>query len=183
MLLQLHDGPMSQPAPGIILPDALLVDKRDILQSAIDEVLPIIQKNIQSYKDSQNENMGSFVVILAQAAAWLAANWKDVVSFFNQFAKTIDLVKFNQAQRERYARNEYQVQQLNNMSAAEIKAQLEQIGFDMTAAAANEEPEVVAELSRFYQVYKMRLAQLPKFDWAKIGLIAAGLWAAKKIFA
>lgn len=179
MLLQLHDGPMSQPAPGIILPDALLVDNRDILQSAIDEALPIIKKELEK----RSKNGMAWVDVVIQVALFLISNWDSVTKLFKSFSKTIDLVQYNNNQRARFERNEYNVQQLNEMSASAIKNQMDVIALDMTTATAEERPNDVAELSRFYQVYQMRLAQLPKFDWAKIGLIAAGLWVAKKIFA
>ena len=184
MMLQLHDGPSMasiQGVPDIPLPQALKVDQRQALIQAVPVAMGYIQKQLEKKKDAfpgldvnawedvpelpGEEDPGTFagpiVALIAKVGAWVAANLPVLIQGIETVAKQVPLLVFNQRVMARYNANAYNVQQLNNMDRREIEMQLQRISTDLINASQSGQKQEAAVLTRFSQVYQLRLDMLP----------------------
>lgn len=184
MMLQLHDGPTMASIPGvpdIPLPQALKVDQRQALIQAVPVAIGYIEKQIQKRKDAfegldkdawqdvpglpgedqQDLAAGPLAIFAAKVGAWIAANIPLLIRSIESIAKQVPLLAFNQIVSAKYAANAYNVQQLNNMDRKQIQMQLNRISTDLLNASKSGQKQETAVLTRFSQVYQMRLDMLP----------------------
>lgn len=183
MMLQLHDGPAMasiQGVPDIPLPQALKADQRQAIVQAVPVAMGYIQKQLQKKKDAfpgldvnawedvpelPGEDPGTFagpiLAFVAKVGAWVAANLPALLKGIEAAAKQVPLLVFNQKVMARYNANNYNVQQLNSMDRRQIEMQLQRISTDLLNASQSGQKQEAAVLTRFSQVYQMRLDMLP----------------------
>ena len=188
MFLQLHDN-LAQGTPGVpdlILPDAIKVSNRQILEQAVQEGIEIATKELKKLADQKRldglspdaeDELIGFVEVPGSdpgggfagfQIAWLLKIGKFLLKYgeiiwkgIKQATKTINLIKLNNKIQDLWEQNAYNVQQLNSMSKRQIEGQVEILSQDMLNAQAAKDERTAIALTRFVQVYKVRQASLP----------------------
>ena len=184
MYLQLHDGPgmgSIQGVPDIPLPQALKASTQQVLVQAADVAIKYAQKKLEENPEALpdldpslfedidfDEELQGYQMRGAGVAAVIAKIGKFIVKFGPQIyegikaaAKAVPLFVFNRRVQSLYNDNRYQVQQLNSLNRQQIQAQLKVITADLLNANQAGEKRETAVLSRFSQVYQLRLEMLP----------------------
>lgn len=203
MYLQLHDGPTMASAryprtPDLRLPDAAKVSNRQILFQAIDEGgqyavkqlekakakqstqqdLPTLSlDNLEELEELLDEDDGTMGKWWVDVAIFVARNFKKILDFLKNFAKTVQLYQVNNKIQDYYDINQYNFQQLNEMTPQQIDGQLNLISGDLLNATAEKREVDAISLSRMSQVYQQRKAMLPLIDQRTMLLIGGGLLA------
>jgi hypothetical protein len=189
MFLQLHDN-LAQGTPGVpdlILPDAIKVSNRQILEQAVQEGLEIATKELKKLADqkrldglspdAEDELIGfvevpgsdpgggfagvQIIPFLLKIGKFLLQFGEIIWKGIKQATKTINLIKLNNKIQDLWEQNAYNVQQLNSMSKRQIEGQVEILSQDMLNAQAAKDERTAIALTRFVQVYKVRQASLP----------------------
>ena len=180
MYLQLHDGPgmgSIQGVPDIPLPQALKASTQQVLVQAADVAIKYAQKQIQKQdlpdldpslfenvefdEELQDRGMGAWPAVLVKAGQFLVKFGPQIYEGIKAAAKAVPLFVFNRRVQSLYNDNRYQVQQLNSLNRQQIQAQLKVITADLLNANQAGEKRETAVLSRFSQVYQLRLEMLP----------------------
>lgn len=203
MFLQLHDGPGMASAryprvPDLRLPDAAKVSNRQILFQAIEEGGELAAQQLQKAQARQNaqeelptlslENLEELEELLEEdegmSAKWwvdvgifIVRNFKKIVDFLKNFAKTVQLYRVNNKIQDYYDINQYSFQQLNEMTPQQIDGQLKLISGDLLNATAEKRELDAISLSRMSQVYQQRKAMLPIIDQRTMLILGGGLLA------
>jgi len=180
MYLQLHDGPgmgSIQGVPDIPLPQALKASTQQVLVQAADVAIKYAQKqvakqdlpdldpslfeNVEFDEELQDRGMGAWPAVLVKAGQFLVKFGPQIYEGIKAAAKAVPLFVFNRRVQSLYNDNRYQVQQLNSLNRQQIQAQLKVITADLLNANQAGEKRETAVLSRFSQVYQLRLEMLP----------------------
>jgi hypothetical protein len=180
MYLQLHDGPAMgsiQGVPDIPLPQALKASTQQVLAQAADVAIKYAQKQVAKQdlpdldpslfedvefdEELQDRGMGAWPAVLIKAGKFLVKFGPQIYEGIKAAAKAVPLFVFNRRVQSLYNDNRYQVQQLNSMNRQQIQAQLKVITADLLNANQAGEKQETAVLSRFSQVYQLRLNMLP----------------------
>jgi hypothetical protein len=180
MYLQLHDGPAMgsiQGVPDIPLPQALKASTQQVLAQAADVAIKYAQKQVAKQdlpdldpslfedvefdEELQDRGMGAWPAVLIKAGKFLVKFGPQIYEGIKAAAKAVPLFVFNRRVQSLYNDNRYQVQQLNSMNRQQIQAQLKVITADLLNANQAGEKRETAVLSRFSQVYQLRLEMLP----------------------
>tara|TARA_R110000803_G_scaffold138230_2_gene205055 strand:+ start:437 stop:1081 length:645 start_codon:yes stop_codon:yes gene_type:complete len=185
------------------LPDALKIPQRQILLQAIDEGGAYALKQLQKAEDKNNTNQDlptldtdNLELLALQLdledlegegsglGAWYVATAKFLIKYgqviwdvSKNFAKTVSLWKVNNRIDDAYQANYYQVQNLNNLTAKQIDAQLAIISGDLLNATAQKEKIDAMVLSRYSQIYQQRKIMLPAFSSTTLKYAGAALLA------
>ncbi len=203
MLLQLHDGPGMSSAryprvPDLNLPDAAKVPNRAILYQAIEEggvyaekallkaqskqnaeeELPTLSlENLQELEELLEDDEGMGAKWYVDAGLWVVRNFKKIVDFLKNFAKTVQLYRVNNRIQDLYDLNQYSFQNLNEMTTQQIDNQLKFISGDLLNATAEKREIDAITLSRVSQVYQQRKAMIPFLDQRTMLILGGGLLA------
>jgi len=204
MFLQLHDGPGMASAryprvPDLRLPDAAKISNRQILYQAIEEGGEFAAKQLEKAQARQNaqeelptlslDNLEELEELLydedeGMGAKWwvdvglfIVKNFKKIVDFLKNFAKTVQLYRVNNRIQDYYDINQYSFQQLNEMTPQQIDGQLKLISGDLLNATAEKRELDAISLSRMSQVYQQRKAMLPIIDQRTMLILGGGLLA------
>jgi hypothetical protein len=180
MYLQLHDGPgmgSIQGVPDIPLPQALKASTQQVLAQAADVAIKYAQKQVAKQdlpdldpslfedvefdEELQDKGMGAWPAFLVKAGQFIVKFGPQIYEGIKAAAKAVPLFVFNRRVQSLYNDNRYQVQQLNSLNRQQIQAQLKVITADLLNANQMGEKREVAVLSRFSQVYQLRLEMLP----------------------
>ena len=180
MYLQLHDGPgmgSIQGVPDIPLPQALKASTRQVVEQAAEVAIQYAQKQIKKNdlpdldpslfedvefdEELQDQGMGAWPAFLVKAGKFLVKFGPQIYEGIKAAAKAVPLLIFNRRVTSLYNDNRYNVQQLNSMNRQQIQAQLKVITADLLNANQAGEKRETAVLSRFSQVYQLRLEMLP----------------------
>ena len=205
MFLQLHDGPTMASAryprtPDLRLPEAAKVSNRQILYQAIDEAGTYAVKQLEKSKARQStkedlptldlDNLEKLEILLPEdtsdlamgkwwvdAAIFIFNNFKKILDFLKNFAKTVKLYRVNNNIQDYYDINQYSFQELNEMTPRQIDGQLKLISGDLLNATAEKRELDAISLSRMSQIYQQRKSMLPIIDQRTMLLIGGGLLA------
>ena len=180
MYLQLHDGPgmgSIQGVPDIPLPQALKASTQQVLVQAADVAIKYAQKQVAKQdlpdldpslfedvkfdEELQDKGMGAWPAFLVKAGQFIVKFGPQIYEGIKAAAKAVPLFVFNRRVQSLYNDNRYQVQQLNSLNRQQIQAQLKVITADLLNANQAGEKRETAVLSRFSQVYQLRLEMLP----------------------
>ena len=180
MYLQLHDGPgmgSIQGVPDIPLPQALKASTQQVLVQAADVAIKYAQKQVAKQdlpdldpslfedvefdEELQDRGMAGWPAVLVKAGQFLVKFGPQIYEGIKAAAKAVPLFVFNRRVQSLYNDNRYQVQQLNSLNRQQIQAQLKVITADLLNANQAGEKRETAVLSRFSQVYQLRLEMLP----------------------
>ena len=180
MYLQLHDGPEMgsiQGVPDIPLPQALKASTQQVLVQAADVAIKYAQKQVAKQdlpdldpslfedvkfdEELQDKGMGAWPAFLVKAGQFIVKFGPQIYEGIKAAAKAVPLFVFNRRVQSLYNDNRYQVQQLNSLNRQQIQAQLKVITADLLNANQAGEKRETAVLSRFSQVYQLRLEMLP----------------------
>ena len=172
---------------------------RQILFQAIEEGGEYAIKQLEKSKNKQTtnedlptlslDNLEELEKIVGEDAIGLRAKWwvdvgvfiiknfRAILKFLDNFAKTVKLYRINNRIQDYYDINQYSFQQLNEMTPQQIDRQLNIISGDLLNATAEKREVEAITLSRMSQVYQQRKAMLPFIDQRTMLLIGGGLLA------
>ncbi len=222
MFLQLHDNGQAMASrrypntPDLILPDALKVSKREILQTAVEEGTKIaadaLDKALKNAANKGDKNaildelptldlenldleeipefdvtlvadraMSGPWAVLLKVGAWLLKYGKIIYDFAMKAVRTVNLVQVNQRIQSSYDANEYNVQNLNELSPKQIDDQLKIMTGDYLNAVNDKNKVDTSALGRMIAGYQNRKMMLPAINQRTL-LIGGGLLAAYLLF-
>ena len=166
-----------QGVPDIPLPQALKASTQQVLVQAADVAIKYAQKQVAKQdlpdldpslfedvkfdEELQDKGMGAWPAFLVKAGQFIVKFGPQIYEGIKAATKAVPLFVFNRRVQSLYNDNRYQVQQLNSLNRQQIQAQLKVITADLLNANQAGEKRETAVLSRFSQVYQLRLEMLP----------------------
>tara|TARA_R100001591_G_scaffold118462_1_gene141431 strand:- start:2645 stop:3328 length:684 start_codon:yes stop_codon:yes gene_type:complete len=129
----------------------------------LEEILPALKTVGLSNKHSQMSGITWAIVgkALIKGAKFIFQFGKQIYNGVLKAAKTINLVRLNQEIESLYQSNQFNSQNLNEMSKREIDAQLENMSVELLNAQTSKNERRATAIGRLMQVYNVRRVSVP----------------------